>query len=198
MSISLAPLVVAMQLAAAAESSPPPISQPAASLTLAWSTSTLAGAVSSQPLQTPPGWERVDALPPGTRIQITHTSGKRHLYIFRRATPAAVFAAREAGAVGDEEIPKADVTKLVQRDVRDGSADGTAVGALIGFGAAVGLLAVAYANACDTCDPPAFWVLAGPAGGMGAGAGALTGFLIDRNRLGSRVLYAVPQEERRR
>lgn len=164
MTISLAPLVVAAQLAAA-----------------------VAG--SSPQTQAASEWERVDALPPGTRVQITRASGERHLYIFRRATADAIVASREAGAAGDERIPKADVTKLVQRDVRDGATDGTAAGALIGFGAAIGLMAIAYANACDTCDPPAFWVLAGPAGGVGAGAGALTGFLLDRRRLGSRVLY---------
>lgn len=134
----------------------------------------------------------MDALPTGARVQITRASGERHLYIFRRATAEALVVSREAGAVGDERMAKSDVTKLVRQDVRDGSTDGTAAGALIGFGAAVGLLAIAYANACDTCDPPAFWVLAGPAGGMGAGAGALTGFLIDRSHRGSQVLYPAP------
>ena len=74
------------------------------------------------------------------------------------------------------------MTKVVRQGVRDSSADGAAVGALAGFGIGVGLLAIAYANACDTCDPPAFWALGGPAGAVGAGGGALVGYLSIETR----------------
>src|SRR5687767_7633969 len=98
MTISLAPLVVAAQLAAAAAGSSP---QPADPATPAWPASALAATLTPQ---TPAAseWERVDALPPGTRIQITRASGERHLYIFRRATADAIVASREAGPAGDQ------------------------------------------------------------------------------------------------
>jgi hypothetical protein len=134
-------------------------------------------------------WERVDALPQGARVRITRASGERHAYLFRRATADALVVTRETGTGADEILPKSDVTKVVRHGVRDSSADGTAVGALAGFGIGVGLMAIAYANACDTCDPPAFWALGGPAGAVGAGGGALVGYLIDRKREGTQVLY---------
>jgi hypothetical protein len=134
-------------------------------------------------------WGGVDALPVGARVQITRASGERRVYLFRRATADTLAVTRATGTGADEILPKSDVTKVVRQGVRDSSADGAAVGALAGFGIGVGLLAIAYANACDTCDPPAFWALGGPAGAIGAGGGALAGFLIDRKREGTQVLY---------
>jgi hypothetical protein len=150
-----------------------------------------AQAVSAQAMtaQAISDWGRVDALPQGARVQITRASGERHVYLFRRATADAIVVTRATGTGADEILPKPDVTRVVRQGVRDSSADGTAVGALAGFGIGVGLLAIAYANACDTCDPPAFWALGGPAGAIGAGGGALVGYLIDRKREGTQVLY---------
>lgn len=134
-------------------------------------------------------WGLVDALPGGARVRITRASGERHAYLFRRATADTLVVTRATGTGADEFVPKSDVTKVVRQGVRDSSGDGAAIGALAGFGIGVGLMALAYANACDTCDPPTFWALGGPAGAVGAGGGALVGYLIDRKREGSQLLY---------
>ena len=102
-------------------------------------------------------WDRVDALPDGARVRITRASGERHQYLFRRATANALVVTRATGTGADEILSKSEVTKVVRHGVRDSSADGTALGALAGFGVGVGLMAIVYVNACDTCDPPTFW-----------------------------------------
>ena len=107
----------------------------------AFSDGSRANALSALSAQTTTDWERVDALPDGARVRITRASGERHNYLFRRATADALVVTRATGTGADEILPKSDVTKVVRQGVRDSSADGTAVGALAGFGIGVGLLA---------------------------------------------------------
>jgi hypothetical protein len=125
-------------------------------------------------------------------VEVSLASGERHLYVFRRATVDALVLERAIGPAGDVIVPKERVTKVVRKGVKDSAGDGTLLGAVVGVGAGLGLLAIMYANACDTCDPPAYSELALPAAAVFGGGGAALGYFIDRAHEGSQLLYPVP------
>ncbi len=70
------------------------------------------------------------------------------------------------------------------RDAADSVGDGIGKGALIGAGAAIGLTAVQFARCKAGCEAPAPGPIYLMAAGIGGGAGAVVGWLIDRAHKG--------------
>ena len=64
---------------------------------------------------------------------------------------------------------------------RDPVANGVAIGTVVGAGAAFALMTGLYVS-CSDCEKPAYASMALPALAVGAAAGALVGYLIDRLR----------------
>jgi hypothetical protein len=64
--------------------------------------------------------------------------------------------------------------------VDDSVGDGITIGALAGAGIAAGLMAWAYAQCDGSCDAPARGPMFLSAMSMGAGVGAVTGWVIDK------------------
>jgi hypothetical protein len=138
-------------------------------------------------------WERVDALAAGTPITLTLTSGERRTARFRAATADALtieVASRDALSPGREEaVAKSAIARIVANDPIP---HGAQAGAWIGAGAIASFYQVT-ATACGVgCenDMPSGAVLA--IAGMGAGAGAAVGWLVDRTAGDGDVLFPPP------
>jgi hypothetical protein len=131
----------------------------------------------------PRPWEKVDALPPGTQIIITLKSGVRMEGAFQASSPQDLALTALTG--GEQRVPKADV-RGVTGGKKDGVVDGLLLGAAIGAGAGV---LVGY-------DRRTFECRAGCSMQIGVTLftpiGALVGWLTDRRRDQSEVLYHAP------
>lgn len=132
----------------------------------------------------PGDWSRVEALLPGARLVITVKSGFRMVGAFRDSRPG-VLLLTDSG--GDEfSIPRQDVSKISVTS-RDDLANGVLVGAGIGLGAAIAILA-GLGSGDGYVLPSAKW----GAPLILSGAGALLGAAIDHARKGEEILYVAP------
>lgn len=129
------------------------------------------------------GWEKVEALRPGTEIIVTLTTGERRDYVWVRSRADALTFSTPAG---EETVPKSLVKRVTSRaKFEDSPWNGTANGALIGMGTSVGI-------AVGSHGPVSLALMAGTAIGMFAG------YAADKSRNGTELLYpltppAVPQ-----
>jgi len=139
----------------------------------------------------PGRWEKVDALPRGTSIIVTLTSGDRAQYTFAASSSDLLTLLNEDSK--EIRFAKSDV-RAVERRQSDRVRNGTLIGAGVGFG--TGFFALAAFNAKQTASGPiwdreavGYYVAAGL---VGAGIGALTGALIDAGRKDREILYSRP------
>ena len=112
-------------------------------------------------------WDRVAALPPGTRVEVIHGSLKRLQGQVVRSSPADITV---QGSANPETVAKADVVRVstMEKSRRKRALLGLAIGAAAG--AAV---FVASANAGDVDIRRD--LIAGAGGAAGGGVGALVG-----------------------
>jgi hypothetical protein len=135
----------------------------------------------------PASWNVVDALPSGADVTVVLKSGERRPYRFVRSDGERVQLQTTAGE--SEALDKRQIVRLERKGVDDSPVDGTILGALIGAGSCLGMVSIAYATACETCDAPEPGPMYLAAGSFGAGIGAFTGWLIDRLHKGREVVY---------
>jgi len=142
--------------------------------------------VGSGDCQTIPGrWEMVDALNSQAQIDILLSSGIHLSGAFQRSTEKSIFLVEAAGQL--QEIPKADVQRITRvKAVNDTSWNGAAIGAGTGF--AVGFLLGGLTGESDEEYPKVGSRVFGP---IGAAAGLLLGYLVDKDRKATReeVIY---------
>ncbi len=138
--------------------------------------------------QVVPGrWEKVDALEQGTEIIFTMKSGERVDGAFQQHDAEILFVAEVNGS--ERPIPERDVAKVVRPLVEgDSSWDGAAIGAAIGYGGGWAGLAAMKSGGGDWAWSDAFEMF----GPIGAGVGALVGYLVDKSHKGTEVLYQAP------
>jgi hypothetical protein len=131
----------------------------------------------------PRPWEKVDTLPPGTQIIITLKSGVQMEGAFQGFSPRDLALTALTG--GEQRVPKADVQEVVG-EKKDGLVDGLLLGAAVGAGAGV---LVGY-------DRKTFECRAGCSMQIGVTLftpiGGLVGWLTDRRRDQTEVLYHAP------
>ena len=136
----------------------------------------------AQPGAVVPGsWTAVGALQEGSPIAVTTTTGTRLEGEFKSLAPPVLIVTTRAGATA---VLLADVARIAGRSDGDTLANGILIGAGIGLGAAVSILA-----ALGSQDGHVL-----PSAKVGAplllaGAGGLIGGLIDRARRHERILY---------
>jgi hypothetical protein len=140
-------------------------------------------------------WRGVDTLRPGTPIVVTLASGEERTGRFVRSAADEVVidvAGRGATDVREELTPKARIATVATHDP---AADGLQIGALVGGGAALAMFQ-AGASACGIgCENDLPGAGVAFAGAFGAGVGSAVGFLVDRLRDRSEILYP-PQSDR--
>jgi hypothetical protein len=135
----------------------------------------------------PASWDKVDVLPPATDVAILLESGDWRRYQIVQAGPDRLRLLTPSGR--EEILQKSDVRRVERHGVSDGTGDGIMLGALIGAGTGLGMMSVAYANVCDTCDAPAPGPMFLAAGTFCAGIGALTGWVVDKLHHGKEVVF---------
>ena len=135
----------------------------------------------------PGRWEKVDALEQGAEIVITMKSGERVKGTFQQHDAETLFVAEVNGS--ERPIPEREVAKVVRPLVEgDSSWDGAAIGAAIGYGGGWAGLAAMKSGGGDWAWSDAFEMF----GPIGAGVGALVGYLVDKSHKGTEVLYQAP------
>ncbi len=134
------------------------------------------GEAAAQP-STGAAWARVDALPQGTRIVVTLTTGERRTRVFLRATTEDIIVARRGDSTGGEEtLSKNSLTSVA---LRDPIVDGLGRGAVLGA-AAFAAVAGAQIKSCNTgCDWGSTGAIAFAWAVLGAGAGSVVGLAAD-------------------
>lgn len=137
----------------------------------------------------PASWERVEALPPGSELTVVLASGERREY---RAAGLTADSLRVLTPSGQQELlGKAEVLRVERRGVDDPVGDGIVIGALAGAGTGFGLVAAAY-NSCGAgCEAPEPGPLYLGGIGIGAGVGAVVGWIADRAHKGKSVVFPV-------
>lgn len=135
----------------------------------------------------PGRWEKVEALQPGSAIQVQMKSGNV-------VKAAFVGSAPDSLTLNDEEkhslnVPKSEVQRITTR-AADSTRNGTLIGLALGFAAGVAVGYAAYLQDSGDSGPfsdPRVYVFLG--GLPGAGAGALIGYMADKSHKGEDVLY---------
>lgn len=134
---------------------------------------------------TPGSWDKVAALRPGSQVVVTVKGGDRLEGAFRALTPGELSLTDPAGR--DLSVARSDIGQIVAQGEDDDLANGALIGAGIGLGTAVALLAV-LASGDGYVLSSAKW----GAPLMLSVAGAVVGVFVDRARSGDRVLYVTP------
>jgi hypothetical protein len=135
----------------------------------------------------PASWAKVDALASGEDVTVFLGSGERRRYRLAQSDADSLRGFAPSGH--QEAVERRQIVRVERNGVDDPSIDGTILGALIGAGTGLGLMTVAYATACATCDAPEPGPMFLAAGSFGAGVGAFTGWLIDNLHKGKEVVY---------
>jgi hypothetical protein len=130
----------------------------------------------------PGSQEKLEALPAGSPLVVTLKSGERLEGAFKAVGPALLTLTDRAGM--EFSIPMAQVEKITARGTRDRLTNGVAIGAGIGLGAALAILAAAGSQ--DGYVLPSAKVAA-PL--LLSGVGGVVGALVDRAHKGEQVLY---------
>jgi len=141
----------------------------------------------------PGRWEKVEALPAGTRVQITLKSGEKLGYRLNRASVDHLTASDESG--NSIDLSKAEIGKILSLEESiDSSRDGALWGLLIGAGGGAGIGAATSSRWTNEGGDAAGWVLLWT--GVGTGVGAGLGFLLDDVRKVRTEHWAVIYEAR--
>lgn len=135
----------------------------------------------------PASWQALEALPPGSELTVVLASGERREYRSGGLTADSLRLLTPAGQ--QELIGKAAVLRVERRGVHDPVGDGIVIGALAGAGTGFGLMAAAYNSCRAGCDAPAPGPMYLGAIGMGAGVGAVVGWIVDRAHTGKSVVF---------
>ncbi len=127
-------------------------------------------------------WEKVEALQPGSPLVVTLKSGGHLEGAFKAIGPAVLALTDRVGR--EFSIPTSQIDSVVAPDTRDSLTNGIAIGAAIGLGAALAILA-----AVGSQDG---YVL--PSAKVGAplllsGVGGLVGAFVDRANKSELLLY---------
>lgn len=132
----------------------------------------------------PGSWERVEALRPGSPLVVTLKNRDRREGAFKALRPGVLSLTDPAGVEFD--VPRSEIGKIETQRKGDGLANGALIGAGIGLGAALAILAVA-GSGDGYVLPSAKW----GAPLLLSSVGGLTGALIDRAQK-SQVIYLAP------
>jgi len=133
------------------------------------------------------GWSAIEALPAGTSLLIDLSSGPPLRGTLAASGADALTVMLSTGE--QRALAKSTIDRIRSGEARkDGVGNGIAYGALAGAGTIAGFFVWAY-KTCGGCDAPAVHEIVPPAMAMGAGIGAVTGFLIDRAIRHRAVLY---------
>lgn len=133
----------------------------------------------------PGRWEKVEALPDGSAIVVHLDSGDRILGAINRLESNSLTLTDLEGKV--TTLPKQGIRKITSPERADRTADGTLIGLAIGFGVGAGVGA-ASADRLDLVKGGAIVSF----GAIGAGVGALAGWIIDDTRKNKEVYYRAP------
>jgi hypothetical protein len=126
-------------------------------------------------------------------LTVVLASGVRGSYRAAGLTADTLRLLTESGQ--PESLRKSDVRRVERRGVNDSVSDGIAIGALAGAGTCAGLVAAAYAACNDNCDAPARGPTFLGAMSLGAGVGALTGWIAGNKSRSSGELRSTRAEE---
>jgi len=126
-------------------------------------------------------WSRVETLPAGVRIKVVTKNGERIKGKFKGSHPNGLTV--DVSDAEERNIPKQIVRKVM---LHSGN-KGLWIGALVGFGAGVGI-AFAVSEQADIATRITIPVF----GGLGAGGGALLGYFLGRRGRKEMVLYEAP------
>ena len=87
----------------------------------------------------PASWDTVDTLPSATEVMVTIEAGDRRRYRLGQATPDSLRLLAPSGQ--EEVLRKSDILRVERQGVDDPSGNGALIGALIGAGTGLGLMA---------------------------------------------------------
>jgi len=132
----------------------------------------------------PGSWERIQGLQSGSPLIVTLKNGDRLEGAFKALAPGALTLTDPAGK--EFSVPRSEVGTVVAQ-VRDDLANGALIGAGIGFGAALGVLAI-VGSRDGYVLPSAKW----GAPLLLSGIGSLIGILVDRAQNGRELLFRAP------
>jgi hypothetical protein len=132
----------------------------------------------------PGRWERVHGLRLGSPLVVTLKTGNRLEGAFKALALGALILTDAAGK--EFSVPRSEVGTIVAL-VRDDLANGALIGAGIGLGAALAVLAI-VASRDGYVLPSAKW----GAPLLLSGIGSLVGILVDRARNGWELIFRAP------
>jgi hypothetical protein len=135
----------------------------------------------------PASWDKVDVLPASTAVTVVLETGERRRYRFAQSDRDNLRVLTTSGQL--ENLQKSRVRRVERHGVADQTVDGIALGALIGAGTGLGLMGIAYASACETCDAPEPGPMFLAAGTFSAGIGGFVGWLIDKLHKGKETVF---------
>ncbi len=128
----------------------------------------------------PGRWEKVDALPQGEEMIITLKAGDRLECAIKESGADDLTVITSTGS--ELKVAKSEVRKV---ETEDGIRNGVLIGAAVGF---AGPVIVTLASGVDRTEVPLGFAI----GVIGAGVGAAVGYLLDKKRKGTQVLYQAP------
>jgi hypothetical protein len=129
----------------------------------------------------PGSWEKIQGLRSGSPLMVTLKTGDRLEGAFKALAPGALTLTDPAGK--EFSVPRAEIGTIVAQ-VRDDLANGALIGAGIGFGVSLGVLAI-VGSRDGYVLPSAKW----GAPLLLSGIGSLVGILVDRGQNGRKLLF---------
>ncbi len=131
--------------------------------------------------QVVPGrWEKLDSQPTGKQIIVTLKAGDRLECAFKESGADNLTVVTSTGS--ELKVAKSEVRKV---EKEDGIRNGVLIGAAVGF---AGPVIVTLASGVDRTEVPLGFAI----GVIGAGVGAAVGYLLDKKRKRTQVLYQAP------
>lgn len=133
----------------------------------------------------PGSWERVEVLRRGSPLVVTLKSGDRLEGGFKALASGVLALTDSAGK--EFSIPRSEVRRIVAQASRDKLTNGALIGAGIGLGAALAILAI-VGSADGYVLPSAKW----GAPLLLSSVGSLIGTLVDRAHKRQEMIYVAP------
>ena len=129
-------------------------------------------------------WERIQGLQSGSPLIVTLKTGDRLEGAFKALSPGALTLTNRAGK--EFSVPRSEVG-TIRTQVRDDLANGALIGAGIGFGAALSVLAIVGSR-------DGYVLLSAKWGAplLLSGVGSLVGLLVDRAQNRRELLFQAP------
>ena len=128
----------------------------------------------------PGRWEKLDSQPAGKQIIVTLKAGDRLECALKESEADDLTVVTSTGS--ELKIAKSEVREV---ETEDGIRNGVLIGAAVGF---AGPVIVTLASGVDRTEVPFGFAI----GVIGAGVGAAVGYLLDKKRKGTQVLYQAP------